>query len=43
VHLGEGGQGYDVMGYTYTQLLDDMLDQYERHLEVLRLSRSETV
>ncbi len=37
VHLREGGQGYDVMGYTHTQLLDDVLDQYERHLEFLRL------
>ncbi|MDQ3716177.1 MAG: choline BCCT transporter BetT [Actinomycetota bacterium] len=37
VHLQEGGQGYDIMGYTYTQLIDDVLDQYERHLEFLRL------
>jgi choline/glycine/proline betaine transport protein len=37
VHLREGGQGYDVMGYTHTQLIDDVLDQYERHLEFLRL------
>ncbi len=37
VHLSDGGQGYDVMGYTYTQLIDDVLDQYERHLEFLRL------
>ena len=25
------------MGYTHTQLIDDVLDQYERHLEFLRL------
>lgn len=37
VHLGEGGQGYDVMGYSHVQLIDDVLDQYERHLEFLRL------
>ncbi len=37
VHLRDGGQGYDVMGYTHTQLIDDVLDQYERHLEFLRL------
>ncbi len=37
VHLHEGGQGYDVMGYTHGQLIDDVLDQYERHLEFLRL------
>jgi len=42
VHLQEGGQGYDVMGYTYTQLIDDVLDQYERHLEFLRLHSSTT-
>lgn len=37
VHLPEGGQGYDVMGYTREQLIGDVLDQYERHLEFLRL------
>ena len=37
VHLRDGGQGYDVMGYSHTQLIDDVLDQYERHLEFLRL------
>lgn len=36
VHLRDGGQGYDVMGYTATQLIDDVLDQYERHLDFLR-------
>lgn len=38
VHLREGGQGYDVMGYSHTQLIDDVLDQYERHLQFLRLA-----
>lgn len=37
VHLGEGGQGYDVMGYSKAQIIDDCLDQYERHLAFLRL------
>lgn len=37
VHLRLGGQGYDVMGYTHGQLIDDVLDQYEGHLEFLRL------
>lgn len=37
VHLRLGGQGYDVMGYTHSQLIDDVLDQYEGHLEFLRL------
>lgn len=39
VHLQGGGQGYNVMGYTYGQLVDDLLDQYEQHLELLRLER----
>jgi choline/glycine/proline betaine transport protein len=38
VHLSEGGQNYDVMGYTSGQVIHDCLDQYERHLEFLRLS-----
>ena len=37
VHLEEGGQDYDVMGYTENQLIHDCLDQYERHLAFLRL------
>ncbi|WP_369822271.1 BCCT family transporter [Saccharomonospora sp. CUA-673] len=37
VHLDEGGQGYDVMDYSHAQLIDDVVDQYERHLEFLRL------
>ncbi|MGW0735594.1 choline BCCT transporter BetT [Streptomyces sp. NPDC002851] len=39
VSLTEGSQGYDVMGYSREQLLGDILDQYERHLEFLRLHR----
>jgi len=39
VHLREGGQDYDVMGYTYGQLTDDVLDQYERHLEFVRMQQ----
>jgi len=38
VHLQGGGQDYDVMGNTATQVIHDCLDQYERHLEFLRLS-----
>ncbi|MBD3948113.1 choline BCCT transporter BetT [Nocardioides ganghwensis] len=36
VHLADGGQDYDVMGYTAEQVIHDCLDQYERHLEFLR-------
>ncbi|MFP5020235.1 choline BCCT transporter BetT [Pseudonocardia phyllosphaerae] len=39
VHLQGGGQGYNVMGYSYGALVDDLLDQYEQHLELLRLER----
>jgi len=39
VHLQEGGQGYDVMGWTSEQLISDMLDQYERHLHYLHMVR----
>ncbi len=40
VFLSSGGQGYDVLGYSTTQLIDDVLDQYERHLEFLRRHES---
>jgi choline/glycine/proline betaine transport protein len=39
VHLLEGGQHYDVLGYTQDQLIADMLSQYERHLHFLTLAR----
>ena len=37
VHLSEGGQDYDVNGYTRTQLMGDLLDQFEHHLGYLHL------
>jgi choline/glycine/proline betaine transport protein len=39
VHLREGGQDYDVMGWTRDQLIEDVLGQYERHLHFLHLVR----
>ncbi|MBN8432292.1 choline BCCT transporter BetT [Microbulbifer salipaludis] len=39
VHLFEGGQDYDVMGWTKDQLLTDMVSQYERHLQFLHTLR----
>ncbi|HBO4427203.1 TPA: choline BCCT transporter BetT [Pseudomonas aeruginosa] len=39
VHLAEGSQDYDLMGYTQEQIINDMLDQYERHLQFLHLVR----
>jgi choline/glycine/proline betaine transport protein len=38
VHTGGGGQDYDVMGCSPAQIIHDCLDQYERHLEFLRLA-----
>ena len=37
VHLDTGAQDYDVMGYRESQVIHDCLDQYEQHLEFLRL------
>lgn len=39
VHLQEGGQNYDVMGWSRQEVIDDILDQYERHLHYLHLIR----
>ncbi|MGL6159659.1 BCCT family transporter [Microbulbifer sp.] len=39
VHLQEGGQDYDVMGWTRDQLLTNILAQYERHLQFLHTVR----
>ncbi len=39
VHLREGGQNYDVMGWTKEQLIEDILAQYERHLHFLHTVR----
>ncbi len=38
VHTAGGGQDYDVMGYSTTQVIHDCLNQYEAHLEFLRLA-----
>ncbi|TQN32803.1 choline/glycine/proline betaine transport protein [Haloactinospora alba] len=42
VYLTEGSQGYDVMGCSKEQLIANVLDEYERHLEFLRLHREAT-
>ncbi|EAA4797978.1 glycine/betaine ABC transporter [Escherichia coli] len=38
-YLKEGGQNYDVMGWNQEQLINDILDQYEKHLHFLHLVR----
>lgn len=39
VHLGEGGQDYCVMGWSKTALINDVVDQYHKHLHFLHLMR----
>jgi choline/glycine/proline betaine transport protein len=39
VHLSEGSQDYDLVGYSKEQIINDILDQYERHLQFLHLVR----
>ncbi len=39
VHLIEGGQDYDVMSWTREQIINDVLGQYERHLNFLNNTR----
>ena len=35
VHLSEGGQDYDIMGWSKADILNDVLEQYERHVHFL--------
>ncbi|OZI74500.1 BCCT family transporter [Bordetella genomosp. 12] len=37
VHLGEGGQDYDIMGWSRAEVIGDILDQYERHRHYLHV------
>ena len=39
VHLHEGSQDYDLMGWTQEQVLNDILEQYEKHLHFLHVLR----
>lgn len=40
VYLIEGGQGYDVMGYSINELINDVLYQYNKYTEFLHISIS---
>ena len=42
VHLREGGLGYDVMGYSREQLIEDVVDHFESHLQYLHLRREKS-
>lgn len=39
VHLLEGGQDYDIMGWARDEVIDDILDQYEQHMHFLHVVR----
>ena len=39
VFLREGSQEYDLVGYTRDQIIGDILNQYERHMQFLHLER----
>lgn len=39
VHLQEGGQDYDIMDWTKEDIIQDLNDQYERHLHFLNVVR----
>lgn len=39
VHLAEGGLDYDIMGWPREDVIGDIVDQYERHLQYLQLIR----
>ncbi|WP_045213577.1 BCCT family transporter [Desulfonatronovibrio magnus] len=39
IHLKEGGQDYDVMNWTKEQIITDVLDHYEKHLQFLNVVR----
>jgi len=43
VFLVNGGQGYDVYGYTKQQIIADALTQYEKHIHFLHQSMGEEV
>ncbi|WP_051940746.1 BCCT family transporter [Stenoxybacter acetivorans] len=39
VHLVEGGQDYDIMGWSKNGIIDDVIDQYHKHLHFLQSLR----
>ncbi len=39
VHLREGGQDYDIMGWSKADVIGDVLDQYEKHMHFLHAVR----
>ena len=39
VHLNEGGQDYDIMGWSKMAVINNLIDQYHKHLHFLHLMR----
>nr|WP_226996516.1 BCCT family transporter [Thalassotalea crassostreae] len=39
VHLMEGGQDYDIMGWSEIAIINDVIDQYQKHMHFLHLLR----
>ncbi|MDN3651991.1 BCCT family transporter [Thalassotalea ponticola] len=39
VHLIEGGQDYDIMGWSEQAVINDIVDQYQKHMHFLHLLR----
>ena len=39
VHLSEGSQDYDIMGWTREQIAHDITEQYEKHRHFLHMLR----
>ncbi|MBN2885806.1 MAG: choline BCCT transporter BetT [Chromatiaceae bacterium] len=39
IHLGEGGQDYDVMGWSREAVINDIINQYHKHMHFLHLLR----
>ena len=39
IFLSDGGQDYDVMGFTREELIQDVLSQYDRHFQYLHAAR----
>lgn len=42
VYLREGGQDYDIMGWSRDDVIGDILDQYERHRQYLHMVHGST-
>lgn len=40
VHLGEGGQDYDIMGWSKEGVINDIIDQYHKHMHFLHSLRN---